>query len=80
MSQSVGIKSGSWRTHTQGVLGTHTSDVGWWGVVVERPLPIKCHNSSSYGADKNRSIVLEDWRMEVLLVLCSGSPERRVDG
>lgn len=81
MSQSVGIKSGSWRTHTRSARHTHFR---CWvvvvGGVVERPLPIKCHNSSSYGADKNRSIVLEDLRMEALLVLCSASPERRVDG
>lgn len=79
MSQSVGIKSGSWRTHKRSAQHTHFRCGVVGGGGVKRPLPIKCHNSS-YGADKNRSIVLEDLRMEVLLVLCSGSPERRVDG
>lgn len=52
-NESVGIKSGSWRTHTSSARYTHFR----WGL--GRPLPIKCHKSSSYGADKNRSTVLQ---------------------
>lgn len=77
MSQ-YGIKSGSWHTHKSSTLvRAHTHLRCTWGI--ERPLPIKCHNSSSYGADKNRCTVVEAAMIVVLLVLCSGLQELGID-
>lgn len=75
-NESVGIKSGSWRTHTRSARHTH------FRCAVGRPLPIKCHKSSSYGADKNRSTVLEAFEeggAAASLLWFSKMPHRRLN-
>lgn len=74
-NESVGIKSGSWRTHTSSTRHTH------FRCGVGRPLPIKCHKSSSYGADKNRSTVreaFEDGVAAASLLWFSKTPHRQL--